>query len=170
MKILSDGGPCFRTAFRDWGRQKGINIGITATYSSSSNGAAENAVKQAKGLWQKTKPSEFKAALANMNAQNRADGGMSPSALFHGRELRVSGIPSLLTMVDLSKAREQREETRKKSLERILGIKMRSPIAPGAEVILKDMPRGSFRERGTIIEQRKDGVSYLINTPHGVKI
>ncbi len=51
LKVLSDGGPQFHGPFKEWGKENSIEIGTTATYSSSSNGAAENAVRQVKTLW-----------------------------------------------------------------------------------------------------------------------
>ncbi len=108
--------------------------------------------------------------LANMNTQHCSDDSDPPSSIFHGRHLRVPGLPTLNTSIDLSKARDWREEIRQKSLDRIPGIKTHSPIPVGTEVLLKDISKGTYRERGNIVEQKKDGVSYVVKTPHGNKI
>ena len=60
----TDGGPQFRDPFKAYCATKGIIHETTSPYNPQSNGHAEAAVKTAKYLLLKTKPSDFASALA----------------------------------------------------------------------------------------------------------
>ena len=55
----TDGGPQFRGPFYDYCKQKGIVHETSSPYIPRSNGHAEAAVKAAKHLILKTRPSKF---------------------------------------------------------------------------------------------------------------
>ena len=94
-RIRSDGGPAFRDNWERWAKSKGIEPQITSPYSSSSNGLAENGVKEIKRLWMKCEMdnSDFDEALFIQNNTTRLNGG-SPAEIFFRRKL-YQGVPNM---------------------------------------------------------------------------
>ena len=83
----TDGGPQFQGPFDDYCKQKGIVHETSSPYNSESNGHAEAAVKVAKHLILKTRPSEFPSALATWRNTAR-ENKPSPNELMFCREVR----------------------------------------------------------------------------------
>ena len=83
----TDGGPQFRGPFDDYCKRKGIVHETLSPYNPRSNGHAEAAVKAAKHLIIKTRPTEFPSALAawrNTVRENKP----SPNELMFCRKVR----------------------------------------------------------------------------------
>ena len=83
----TDGGPQFRGPFKQYCLQKGIIHETSSPYNPRSNGHAEAAVKAAKYLLLKKKPSDFSSALAawrNTERENKP----SPNELMFCRKVR----------------------------------------------------------------------------------
>jgi len=87
--IRTDGGPQFRTEFREWCESKGIRHKVASAYNPNSNGLAEAAVKSTKYLVEKCKATkeDFGAALLEARCTPRAD-GVSPAEAMFGRRPR----------------------------------------------------------------------------------
>ena len=83
----TDGGPQFRGPFKNYCLQRGIVHETSSPYNPRSNGHAEAAVKAAKYLLLKTKPSEFSSALAAWRNTARED-KPSPNELMFCRKIR----------------------------------------------------------------------------------
>ena len=83
----TDGGPQFRGPFKNYCLEKGITHEQSSPYNPQSNGHAEAAVKTAKYLLLKTKPSTFAAALAAWRNTERED-KPSPNELMFCRKVR----------------------------------------------------------------------------------
>ena len=83
----TDGGPQFRGPFEDYCKRKGIVHETSSPYNPRSNGHAEAAVKAAKHLILKTRPSEFPSALANWRNTAR-ENKPSPNKLMFCRKVR----------------------------------------------------------------------------------
>ena len=83
----TDGGPQFRGPFDEYCKRKGIKHETSSPYNPRSNGHAEAAVKAAKHLLLKTRPTEFPSALAawrNTARENKP----SPNELMFCRKIR----------------------------------------------------------------------------------
>ena len=83
----TDGGPQFRGPFKDYCFKKGIIHETSSPYNPRSNGHAEAAVKTAKYLLLKTRPSDFDSALAAWRNTARED-RPSPNELMFCRKVR----------------------------------------------------------------------------------
>ena len=83
----TDGGSQFRGPFDDYCKQKGIVHETSSPYNPRSNGHAEAAVKAAKHLILKTRPSEFPSALATWRNTAR-ENKPSPNELMFCRKFR----------------------------------------------------------------------------------
>ena len=83
----TDGGPQFRGPFKTYCQTKGITHETSSPYNPRSNGHAEAAVKAAKYLLLKTKPSDFSSALAAWRNTER-QGKPSPNELMFCRKIR----------------------------------------------------------------------------------
>ena len=87
----TDGGPQFRGPFKKYCLEKGISHEQSSPYNPQSNGHAESAVKTAKYLLLKTKPSTFPSALAawrNTERENKP----SPNELMFCRKIRDNKV------------------------------------------------------------------------------
>lgn len=93
--IRTDGGPQFRSAFKDFCDVHGIQCETSSPYNPQSNGLAENGVKAVKSLLKKTNGGtlDFKKALLEWRNAPRPD-GVSPAYAFYGRKMKTL-LPSL---------------------------------------------------------------------------
>jgi len=168
--IRTDGGPQFRTAFKEWCKAKNIIHEVSSPYNPQSNGHAENAVKIAKYLMKKTNSNlaNFKEALFAWRNMPRAD-GFSPSDLFFGRRLRSASLPSIRkstpqTYADAVKLRKSEKEKRK-ATDNV------PPLLPGTPVVLQSPMTKRWSERATILApRRQDNRSYTVENDDGAKI
>ena len=87
LTCRTDGGPQFRGPFKTYCQTKGITHETSSPYNPRSNGHAEAAVKAAKYLLLKTKPSDFPSALAAWRNTER-QGKPSPNELMFCRKVR----------------------------------------------------------------------------------
>jgi hypothetical protein len=90
--VKTDGGPQFLGRFTEWLGGKGIAHQVNSPYNPSSNGLANNAVKQIKLLMKKTKfkREDFDNAMMHYNATKRSSGAASPGSIFYKRSMRTS--------------------------------------------------------------------------------
>ena len=88
-RIRSDGGPQFRTEFKQWCKDQNIRHELSSAYHHESNGHAEVAVKEMKRLLEKTNSwREFRRALREYRNNPRYD-HLSPAQWALGRRQRT---------------------------------------------------------------------------------
>ena len=93
-RIRSDGGPQFRTEFKQWCKDQDIHHELSSAHHHESNGHAEVAVKEMKHLLEKTNSwQEFRRALREYRNNPRYD-HLSPAQWALGRRQRTD-IPAL---------------------------------------------------------------------------
>ena len=87
--IVSDGGPQFRTEFKEWCMLFGIEHLHSSPYHSQSNGLAEAAVKSTKALLEKSRSfDDFQVRLLEWRNVPSAGCPDSPAQRFFGRRQR----------------------------------------------------------------------------------
>lgn len=120
-RLKSDGGPQFRQKFAEICTEFGIIVEQSSPYNPRSNGLAEAAVKQIKGLMKKIGGHDsdaFRSALLEWRCTPRAD-GFSPATGFFGRQVRTL-LPSArsaefrpeVTRRDFAEARKMADDRR----------------------------------------------------------
>ena len=87
LACRTDGGPQFWGPFDEYCKRKGIVHETSSPYNPRSNGHAEAAVKAAKHLLLKTRPTEFPSALAAWRNTAKED-KPSPNELMFCRKVR----------------------------------------------------------------------------------
>ena len=146
--IVSDNGPQFRTDFKDYCSAKHIIHSPSSPYNPRSNGLAESAVKSAKYLLQKSDNFvDFQNRLLAWRNTPSANSILSPAEKFFQRRQR-STLPSLPQMslpapppVNTSKL---------------------TPFSIGDRVAIQDHVTERWTGKGTVLEVRETGLSYLI--------
>ena len=93
--IRTDGGPQFRSEFKEFCTAHGIQHELSSPYNPESNGLAEAAVKSLKGIVLRCteRGENIHQAIAAWRNTARQDGS-SPAQLFFGRRQRL-GLPLL---------------------------------------------------------------------------
>ena len=93
--IRTDGGPQFRSEFKEFCAAHGIQHELSSLYNPESNGLAEAAVKNLKSIVLRCteKGENIQHALAAWQNMSRQD-GISPAQFFFGRRQRF-GLPLL---------------------------------------------------------------------------
>ena len=93
--IRTDGGPQFRSEFKEFCAARGIQHELSSPYNPESNGLAEAAVKNLKGIVLRCteKGENIQHAIAAWRNTSRQDGS-SRAQLFFGRRQRL-GLPLL---------------------------------------------------------------------------
>ena len=184
QRIRSDGGPAFRDRYIKWTKSRGIIAEITSPYSSSSNGLAENGVRELKRLWYKCQDdkSDFQESIFIYNNTKRPT-GRSPAEIFFRRTL-YQGLPSLTLKdtPDYEKMQNEREMSQTKSRGRRDKLGGNETFQEGDLVILQDQDINSPTEGKWVIEAeilrpripvgaKHDYVprSYLVRTNNGKK-
>ena len=149
-QIISDGGPQFRSEFKDWCDRHYILHQASSPYNSQSNGLAEAAVKSMKALLLKLESwKEFTEALIQWRNVPRAKGTLSPAELFLGRRQRRD-----LMTVDLS-------EEKPRDDVHVLGL---PPLEVGTEVRLQHPLSKLWSGVGVVMRKLKSGRSYEVKT------
>lgn len=162
--VRSDGGPQFRTEFKRYCEEKGIEHELSSPYHPESNGLAENSVRWAKTLLKKTTTAreDFGAALAAWRRTPRAD-GVSPAHLFFGRRPR-GNLPTLpdLPELDLEAVLEERRAQGEKGEER-----KDHHFRAGDRVVIQDANSNKWIHFGKIVEEREHGDSFYVEMEEG---
>merc|ERR1712105_446659 len=166
--VRSDGGSTYRKGFRKYLKAGGIRHKLEAAYASSSNGAAENAVKLVKSILTKSRArtdAQIQAVIANFNAIARSDGASSAS-LFHQRPIRLIGTPAAfpaLLNLQSEKVKQQKrqEEVRGRSQRRT----RQSLFKVGDSVRIKEQEKaGKYNMFASVLEVRDGGLGYRVKT------
>ena len=161
VSIRTDGGPQFRGPFDEWCRQNNIRHELSSAYHHESNGHAECGVREVKKLLAKTSThKQFQQALRNYRNCPRYD-GLSPAQWYFGRRQRTEAarIPDQIV------AEHEAQRQRKTDKLRIHANKSSRPkphLHVGQPVIAQHVLTKCWDQRGTIIENRDNGRSYLV--------
>ena len=166
--LRSDGGPQFRSEFEQFCKENGIEHKPSSPYFSSSNGLAENAVKQCKHLLLKCNNNFkiFQRSLHEYRNTPREDGFSPAQMMFHRRQKgQLPCLPKSLEMIDIRPGVERREHGRKTTKE---NFDKRTKILPnleiGDEVFIQSPFTNKWDVQGTVITVRNDGRSYEVRT------
>ena len=100
--LKMDGGPHYRSKFKDYCRRMYITEHTTSAWNHESNGEAEKAVSKVKMLMKKVVhgKGDFRVAFSRLRDAPMVNSKMSPARLMFRRALRFPGLPSLPDGVD----------------------------------------------------------------------
>ena len=168
LKLRSDGGPQFRDEFTTWCRSRNIVHELSSAHHHESNGHAEVAVREMKHLLEKTKSfRKFREALLEWRNTPRFD-GLSPSQWLFGRRQRTE-TPALpkayerITDETISEHESGRKEKMEKEKNRVdQHSKKLANLYNGDKIIIQNPITKRWDTKGTVIEKRKNGRSYLV--------
>lgn len=146
-EICSDNGPQFRAEFSAFCKDLNAVHTTSSPYHPASNGLAEAAVKQVKGLLQKVGDyEELLSALSECCCVPRHQGSKSPAELFLGRRPR-SALP---TLQGISLSNSEQGCVPKYS--------------EGETVCIQNPLTQLWDKTGKTISTRKSGRSYIISS------
>jgi hypothetical protein len=134
-EIKCDNGPCFRTEFKNWAKERDITVNNFAPNKPTSNGLAERALGIVKHMLLKhhLNYKAFMHALMEFRSTPRTD-SYSPSQVFYGRRMKTDApitAAALRTRTDLSAAESARQrvsDTKRNSAN--LHVKARHDCGP----------------------------------------
>jgi transposase InsO family protein len=112
-EIKCDNGPCFRTEFKNWAKERDITVNNSAPNKPTSNGLAERAVGIVKHMLLKhhLNYEAFMHALMEFRSTLRTD-SYSPSQVIYGRRMKTDApitAAALRMRTDLSAAESARQ-------------------------------------------------------------
>jgi hypothetical protein len=112
-EIKCDNGPCFRTEFKNWAKDRDIIVNNSAPNKPTSNGLAERAVGIVKHMLLKhhLNYEAFMHALMEFRLTPRTDSYL-PSQVFYSRRIKTDApitAAALRTRTDLSAAESSRQ-------------------------------------------------------------
>ena len=147
-------------------------IEYSSPYNPSSNGLAEAAVKNTKGLLKKCLETKenYHDALFLFRATPRSDGDFSPADLFFGRRVRIP-LPSFKREkgYDWDVLRKARHNETKQQRH---GYNLRnrthlSPLSVGDSIVMQDIQTKRWDKGGEVIKVLPSGYSYEIRGEKG---
>ena len=169
-KIISDGGPQFRSAFKTFCKDHAIHHDPSSAYHAQGNGLAESAVKQTKGLLKKLGndwPS-FMMALIEFRNTPSEDAGASPAQQFFGRIQRTT-LPILPGQTKLN-VEDANKAAQKKKTRRAQQYAARNtqdlPTLPEGQRVLIQTPEG-WNTAATVISSSHGDRSYSLRMDDG---
>ena len=170
--IRTDGGPQFRGEFKEFCAKYGIAHELASPYNPQSNGLAEAAVKNMKGLIAKCQDTkeDIDTAIQAFRNTPRAD-GFSPSEMLFGRRQRCE-LPTLPMhheeLVDFEAAvaaRDATAESQRAQQQRHAGPLR--PLHEGEWVRIQDPLTHEWTVKGIVTAVREGGQSYELQTERG---
>ena len=145
IRIRSDGGPQFRSGFKDWCKSQDIVHELTSPYNHQANGMAEVTVREMKRLLEKTGQNwpKFQLTLREYRNTPRFDGMSLAQWLFgHRQRTNAMAIPKAYAHVTDEKFKkhlEQRGCEQSRITERVNSPKSKpEQFHPGAKVWIQD--------------------------------
>ena len=168
--IISDGGPQFRTAFKDFCEKYAIHHDPSSAYHPQGNGLAESAVKQTKKLLSKlgNKWPDFMMALCEWRNTPTVDAGASPAQQFFGRIQRTT-LPILPGQTKLDTEGANKAAARKKERRGQQYAKRRTkdlPPLPVGQRVLIQTPEG-WNASATVMASSHGERSYSLKMDDG---
>ena len=169
-KIISDGGPQFRSAFKEFCEKHAIHHDPSSAYHPQGNGLAESAVKQTKGLLRKLGNNwpEFMMALCHYRNTPSADAGASPAQQFLGRIQRTT-LPMLpgQTKLDLEGANGAAQRKKRRRAQQYVARRTKDlPNLPEGQRVLIQTPEG-WNTAATVIASSHGERSYSLRMDDG---
>ena len=169
--VRSDGGPQFRSEFKEFLDTFKIRHELSSAYNPTSNGLAESSVKQVKHLLIKTiqNGEDYKVAVHEYRNTKRHD-GFSPAEMMLGRRQR-SLLPALKhDPIDNKEAEAARQKAAETARSRRDGhATPLSTLQPGQQVLIQDPVSKRWHDRGVIISCRENGRSYVVQFADGAE-
>ena len=164
-KIISDGGPQFRSAFKSFCEQHAIHHDPSSAYHPQGNGLAESAVKQTKGLLRKLGNNwpDFMMALCHYRNTPSADAGASPAQQFLGRIQRTT-LPMLpgQTKLDVEGANMAAQKKKERRAQQYAARRTKDlPALPEGQRVLIQTPEG-WNTAATVIASSHGDRSYSL--------
>merc|ERR1712074_363476 len=160
----SDGGPQYsalNSQIGEWAKRLGITHIISSAQSPQSNGESEACVKRIKSVISHAllEKRDVKAAIANSNNLQRANGQGSPAELFFNRATRLPGGLATLPnhKSDFSKEIAIRNKARENQLTSTANLREPTKFAVNEEVVIRDCSTGLWSMKGRIISCRDHG-------------
>jgi hypothetical protein len=158
-KIKCDNGPCFRTEFKNWAKERDIVVNNSAPNKPSSNILAERAVGIVKHMLLKhhLNPEAFTHALMEFRSTTRTD-SYSPSQVFYGRRMTTDApitSAALRMRTDLSAAESARQgvsDSKQNSADS--QSTTRPDMIAGQTVSVQNPTTKRCDKRGIIVEAR----------------
>merc|ERR1712059_119700 len=139
-------------------RRAQIDLQNASAGNPQSNGTAENAVKQTKGIFKKARMQgcSKEEALFMLQATPHSAGSLSPMRLFHGREIWVPQLPALSDWKDetactnaLNQNKLDKKTRANLKVERFDTSPMDLRI--GLEVVMRDPKSNLWDIKGTVV-------------------
>ena len=172
-KCISDGGPQFRTEFKEFCEKFNIKHDPSSAYHAQGNGLAESAVKNTKTLLKKLGKDWDKFMLALLewrNMPNKASGWKSPAQMFFGRRQRTL-LPMLpgATNFDINAAVEgaEKRKTNRDNEYKRRNTKDLAPLAIGQKVLIQT-PEG-WDTKAIVLGSSHGQRSYDVRTEGGAE-
>jgi hypothetical protein len=158
-EIKCDNGPCFRTEFKNWAKDRDIIVNNSAPNKPTSNGLAERAVGIVKHMLLKhhLNYEAFMHALMEFRLTPPTD-SYSPSEVFYGRRMKTDTpitAAALRTRTDLSAAESARQrvsDSKRNSASK--QSTTRPDMIAGQTVSLQNPMSKRWDKRGIIVEAR----------------
>jgi hypothetical protein len=173
LRIRSDGGPQFRTEFKNWCDERQIIHELSSPYNPESNGHAEVAVREMKHLLAKTESwKKFKSALLEWRNTPRFD-GLSPAEWVFNRRQRTEAValPSAYEKIPDHEIRDK-ESKKGRMIEKIkenadYGKRNNFELVEGTKVVIQHPKSKRWTINGIVLERKSNGRSYIIETENG---
>ena len=167
--IRSDGGPQFRSEFKDFCAKRDITHEVASAHNPESNGLAESAVKSLKQITRRCMKGkeDIASAIAAWRNMAREDGN-SPAQLFFNRRQK-----HFLPMTSLHKClEEQNYKAKDRVAERSLLQRNKHTIPyeilkPNQRVRMQHHVHKTWEDRVTVKAARPDMLSYIVITDSG---
>jgi hypothetical protein len=156
-EIKCGNGPCFRTEFKNWAKERDIIVNNSATNKPTSNGLAERPVGIVKHMLLKhhLNHKAFMHALMEFRLTPRTDSYL-PSQVFYGRRMKTDApitAAALRMRTDLSAAESARQrvsDTKQNSAN--MQSKSRRDMIAGQTVSVQNPTTKRWDKRGIIVE------------------
>ncbi|CAB4045929.1 Transposon Ty3-G Gag-Pol poly, partial [Paramuricea clavata] len=172
--LKSDGGPQFRSEFQSYCKEKGITHEISSPYHPRSNGLAESNVKNLKHLLLKCDGwDEFRTALSEWRNVPREDGTSPAQLLLRKRQrgllpaIESRAIPDTNEPDNCEKIRKRNELKQARITKRNITLTELRPLGIGEKVLVQDPTTARWNTEGVIVNIRKHGRSYNVETTGG---
>ncbi len=174
QRITSDNGPQYASReFRIFAAEWGFKHVTSSPYYAQSNGAAENAVKQAKRILKQTDPH---LALMEYRATPTTVTGYSPCQLLQGRVMPTT-IPRIETKLtprhpEQADVRRNHDKAREKQafyFNRRHGAHDLDPLHPGETVRIRTPNESKWGSPARVVKQYgpAEARSYVVDTGEG---
>ena len=158
VKILSDNGPCFRSAWRTWCDKMGIKHQTSSPLNPRSNGLSEAGVKVVKAFQKKSGcgDKQLQEYIFRLNNIRRADNTGSPAEIFFRRRTRC-GFPNISkTECDFKRLQEMRQALVNRRNRKMEKHYSHSEYRPGDLVRVQDQKTLRWSTSATVMEKRRD--------------